>query len=83
MGIETKAKRAVKFSEEIRKSLYNWIIHHPQVVQSPVVNNSLNVKIDGYIEPQLFVTLAIFFNARGLFPYSISWPLDLAAPTQR
>ena len=48
MGIETKAKMALKISEETRKSLYNWIIHHPQVVQSPIANDFLKVKIDGY-----------------------------------
>ena len=52
MGIEKKSKRALKISEEIRKSLYNWIIHHPQVVQSPIANDCLKVKIDGYTEPE-------------------------------
>ena len=28
-------------------------MHHPQVVQSPIVNDCLKVNIDGYIEPQL------------------------------
>ena len=54
MGIETKSKRALKISEQIKKSPYNWIIHHPQVVKSPIVNDCLKVRIDGYTEPQLF-----------------------------
>ena len=28
-------------------------MHHPQVVQSPIVNDYLKVKIDGHTEPQL------------------------------
>ena len=28
-------------------------MHHPQVVQSPIVNDCLKVKIDGHTEPQL------------------------------
>ena len=42
-----------KINEQIKKYLYNWIIHHPQVVQSPIANNGLKVKIDGYTKPQL------------------------------
>ena len=25
-----------KIDEQIKKSLYNWIVHHPQVAQSPI-----------------------------------------------
>ena len=39
--------------EKIKKYLYNWILHHPQVVQSPIVNDCLKVNIDGHNEPQL------------------------------
>ena len=28
-------------------------MHHPQVVQSPIINDCLKVKIDGHTEPQL------------------------------
>ena len=42
-----------KIDERINKSLYNLIMHHPQVVQSPMVNDCLKVKIDGPTEPQL------------------------------
>ena len=53
MVIEIKAKRAIKISEQIKKYLYNWIMHHPQVVQSTIANDFLKVKFDGYTEPQL------------------------------
>ena len=29
-------------------SLYNWIMNPPQFVQSPISNDSLKVKMDGY-----------------------------------
>ena len=32
-ALKQKRKRHSKISEEVKKSLYNWIIHHPQVVQ--------------------------------------------------
>ena len=53
MGIETKAKINSKINDQIKESLYNWIIHHPQVVQSPIVNDCMKVNTDGHNEPQL------------------------------
>ena len=53
MSIETKAKGNSKIDEHIKKYLYNWIMNHPQVVQSTIVNDLLKVKIDGHAEPQL------------------------------
>ena len=53
MGIEKKAKRRLKIDEQINKSLYKWIMHHPQVLQSPIVNDRLKVKIEGHNGPQL------------------------------
>ena len=41
---ELKQNREIKISEEIRKALYNWIIYHPQVVQSLIANDCLKVK---------------------------------------
>ena len=38
-----KRKLNSKTNDQINKSLYNWIIYHPQVVQSPIVNDSLLV----------------------------------------
>ena len=54
-----KQKGHSKISEEIRKSLYNWIVYHPQVMQSPIANDFMKVKIYGYTEPQL-VTKTLF-----------------------
>ena len=53
MGIETKEKRELNIYEQIKKSLYNWIMHNPQVVQSPIFNDCLKVKIYCHTELQL------------------------------
>ena len=55
-----------KISEEIKKSLYNWIIHNPQVVQSQVANDCLNIKMDGYTEPQLLPKFLFQVSVREL-----------------
>ena len=59
MGIETKANRELKIDEQIKKHLYNWIMHHPQVVQSPIVNDCLKVKIGDHTEPQLITKILL------------------------
>ena len=66
MVIETKPKVNSKIDKEINKSLYNWIMHHTQVVQSTIVNNFLKVKIDGHTEPQLVTRLLLQVFVREL-----------------
>ena len=51
--LKQKLKVNSKINEQINKSLYNWIIHDPLVVKSPIVNDCLKLKIDGHTEPQL------------------------------
>ena len=41
-------------------------MHHPQVVQSPIVNDCLMVKIDGYTEPQPVPKLLLKVSVREL-----------------
>ena len=53
MGIGKKRKGKSRVYDQINKSLYNWIMNHPQVVQSPIVNDFLKVNIDGHTEPKL------------------------------
>ena len=53
MGIEKKRKGKSIIYDQINKYFYNWIMHHPQVVQSPIVNGCLKLKIDGHTEPKL------------------------------
>ena len=52
MGIEKNQKGNSKIDDQINKSIYKWIIHHPQVVKSPIVNDFLKLNIDGHPEPQ-------------------------------
>ena len=41
-----KRKRHSKINEQIKRNLYTWITHHPQVVQSPLSNDCLKVMLD-------------------------------------
>ena len=66
MGIKTKAKRKLKINEQIKKSLYNWIMSHAQVLQSPIFNDCIEVEIDGCTEPQLFRKLLLHVSIREL-----------------
>ena len=53
-----------KIYEQIKKSLCNWIMHHPQVMQSPIFNDCMNVKLDGNTEPQLDQKLLLHVSVR-------------------
>ena len=54
MGNKNKSKSKLKINHQIKKSLYNWIMHHLQVVQSPIFNDSLKVNIDGHTRLHFF-----------------------------
>ena len=64
--MKTNHQGHLKINEEIKKSLYNWIVHQPQVVQSPIANDCLKVKIYGYTEPQLVPKLVLHVSVREL-----------------
>ena len=51
-------------------------MHHPQVVQSPIVNNCLKVKIDGHTEPQLVPKLLLKVYVRELHNKLVSATID-------
>ena len=53
LTLKQKRKGDSKIDEHIKRSLYKWIIHHPKVVQSPIFNDCLKVKIDCHTETQL------------------------------
>ena len=44
---------------QIKKSRYNCIIRHPQVVQLPIFNDCLKVNIDGHTRPQKVLKLLL------------------------
>ena len=56
-ALKPKRKINSKIKNQINKFLYNWIMHHPQVVQSQIFNDFLKVNIDGHTELQLFPKL--------------------------
>ena len=72
MGIEKYIKVNSKTDEHIKKSHYNWIMHHPQVVQSPIVNDCLRVKIDDHTEPEIFPKFLLQVYVRELHNNLIS-----------
>ena len=52
-SLKQKQKWDSKIKNHIKQFLYNWIMHHPQVVQSPIPNDCLKVKIDGHTKLKL------------------------------
>ena len=69
-----KRKEHTKIKEQVKKYLYNWILQHPQVEQSPISNDCLRVSIDGHSEPQLVTKLLLQFSVRELHNIIISTP---------
>ena len=51
-------------------------MHHPQAVQSPIVNDFLKVNIDGNTEPQLFPKLLLQVSVRERHRSLVSDPVD-------
>ena len=71
-ALKQNRKGHSKISEEIKKSLYNWIIHNPQVVPSLLSNDCLKLKIDGYTEPQLVPNILLHVSVRELHKNLVS-----------
>ena len=59
-------KNHEKNDEQIKNYLSDWIMHHPQILQSPIVNDFTKVKIDGHTEPQLVPKLLLQVSIREL-----------------
>ena len=55
-----------KINELVKKYLHNWILQHPQVVQSPIAYDCLKVSIDGHYKPQLVPKLLLQVTIREL-----------------
>ena len=47
-------KGHTKINEQINKYLYNWILQHPQVLQSPIANDCLEASIDSTLNNSWF-----------------------------
>ena len=74
--MKPKKKRNSKIDEQRKKSLYNWVMHHPQVVQSPIGNDCLKVKIDGHTKPQLVPKCLLKVSVRELYNNLVSDTVD-------
>ena len=75
-SLKQKRKWNSKINDQINKSLYNWIMNHPQVVQSPIFHDCLKVKIDGHTEPQLVQKLLLQVSVRELHDNLVSYTYD-------
>ena len=53
-------------NEHVKKYIYNWILQHHLVVQSPIANDCLKVYIDGHSEPQLATKWLLQVSVREL-----------------
>ena len=80
-----KPKRKINsiINDQIRKSLYNWIMHHPQIVQSPNYNYCLKVIIDGHTGPKIVPKLLLHVSARELHNSFVSDPVDVVITEAR
>ena len=65
-----------EIDEQIKKYFLNWIMYHPQVVQSTIVNDCMKVKIDGNTEPQLVPKFLLEVSVRELHNSLVSATID-------
>ena len=71
--VTDKSEKGIqKIYQQIKKSLYNWTLNYSQVMQSPIINDGLKVKIDGYTEPQLVPKLLWQVSVRKLHKKLVS-----------
>ena len=70
----TKSKVHTKINEIFKKSLYNWILQHPQVVQFPIANDFPKISIGGHSEPQLVSNFLPQVSAQELHNSMVSPP---------
>ena len=75
-ALKQKRKVISKTNDQINKSLYNCIIHHPKVFQSPIFNDCLKVNIDCHTEPQLVPKWLLRVSVRELLNSLVSDPVD-------
>ena len=75
---ELKPKRKLnsRINDNIKKSLYNWIINHPQFLQSPIFNDYLKVNIYCHTRPQIVPKLLLHVFFRELHNILVSDPVD-------
>ena len=60
----TKMQGHSTINQQIKSILYNWILQHPQFVESPIANNSIKLSIDDQVETQVVprLLLKVYFR---------------------
>ena len=67
-------KRSAKINACVKIALYDFIIMHPQVVQSPIENDCLNMSIYGHSEKHMVTELLLQVSAQELHNSVVSPP---------
>ena len=65
-----------EINEQIKRNIYEWITHHPQVFQSPISDDHLKVMFDDHTEPQLVPKFSLHVSIRTLHKSFVSYPND-------
>ena len=73
-ALKPKRKENSRINNHINKSIYNWIISHPQILQSPIINDFLKVNINGHTWTQNFPELLPQVSFRELHNSLVSDP---------
>ena len=63
--------------------MYAWITRNPQVVKSPISNDTLKVIFDDQTEPQLIPKLLLKVSVRELYNSLVSDPNDVGLKDAR
>ena len=74
-ALKPNRKGNSKINNQIKKSLYNWNMNHPQVVQSPIFNYCLKFNIGGHTGPQIDPKLLLQVSVWELHNILVSYPV--------
>ena len=74
-SLKPKQKLNSKINNQIKKSPNNYIMNHPQVVQSSIFNYCLKVNTDGPSESLIVSKLLIRVSIRKLHNSLVSYPV--------
>ena len=72
-----------KLNQKVREYLYHCIIHHPQVLKSPIANSCLYVSIGGHSKIQLIPKLLLQVYVLELHNIMMSPPEEVVIEESR
>ena len=70
----SKRRGHKKTNQKVKEDLYNWILRHPRVVQSPIVNDCIYESIYCNSKKQLMPKLSLQVSVRELHNSTVSPP---------